>query len=143
MIRARGASIAVDEVFAEGDLLELELPLEAEFVHPDPRIDAVRGCVAVQRGPVVYCAQSLVDEVGAPDLADIVVDTGTPPRTDAGAVVVDASRRLDEDADWPYSSDEALDARTANAALRLIPYHDWGQAGPCTMRSSSQTLRRS
>src|SRR5256885_2551845 len=29
------------------------------FTWPDPRVDALRGCVAVERGPLVLCAESL------------------------------------------------------------------------------------
>lgn len=134
VVRASEPTIGVAEVFAEGDVLELELPVAAEFVRPDPRIDAVRGCVAVQRGPVVYCAQSVVGDAGAPDLADVVVDTSAPPRTEGGGVLVDASHRPSEDAAWPYGAADVPAPEATITPLKLIPYHDWGQDGACTMR---------
>jgi DUF1680 family protein len=127
-------TVAVTEAFAEGDVLELELPLTPEFVRPDPRIDAVRGCVAVQRGPVVYCAQGLVSDPAAVDLADLVVDVDTPPQVSDGAVLVQASRRSSADRAWPYGAAESHQDERQNGSLALIPYHDWGQDGPCTMR---------
>jgi DUF1680 family protein len=133
VVRASEPTIGVAEVFAEGDELELELPVAAEFVRPDPRIDAVRGCVAVQRGPVVYCAQSVVGDAGI-DLADLVVDPGVPPLVEDGAVIVRASRRGSDDAAWPYAATDARGGETAAGPYALIPYHDWGQDGPCTMR---------
>ena len=33
------------------------------IVHPHPKIDAVRGCVAIERGPLVYCIEGTVDDV--------------------------------------------------------------------------------
>ncbi|MFC5634952.1 hypothetical protein [Streptomyces bullii] len=33
--------------------LDLEMP--ARLPRPDPRVDAVRGCVVIERGPLVYC----------------------------------------------------------------------------------------
>lgn len=131
VVTASGDAVAVTESFAEGDVVELELPLMPEFVRPDPRIDAVRGCLAVQRGPVVYCAQSAADAV---DLADVVVDAGTPPRISDGAVVVEAALRSSMDGSWPYRAVESHQAETKLEPLALIPYHDWGQDGPCTMR---------
>lgn len=53
--------IVIDDALVDGTVLELELPVEAEVIHPNPRIDAVRGTVAVRRGPIVYCAVGDVD----------------------------------------------------------------------------------
>ena len=36
--------------------LTLEMP--PRVTAPDDRIDAVRGCVALERGPLVYCVES-------------------------------------------------------------------------------------
>ena len=35
----------------------LELPMPVRVIAPHPRIDAVRGCVALARGPLVYCIE--------------------------------------------------------------------------------------
>lgn len=53
--------IIVDDALVDGTVLELELPVKPEVIRPNPRIDAVRGTVAVRRGPVVYCAVGDVD----------------------------------------------------------------------------------
>lgn len=42
-----------------GDTVVLELDLPVRVIEPDPRVDAVRGCVAIARGPVVYCLESV------------------------------------------------------------------------------------
>lgn len=132
-VPAPAGAISLTEEFVEGDVVELVLPLAPVFVHPDPRIDAVRGCVAVQRGPLVYCAEIPAGQT--PDLAAIAVRTGIPPREDAGAVLV-AARLPQQEADrpWPYAALEAPAAALPNGDLRLIPYHSWGGSGLCTMR---------
>ncbi|NUO42172.1 MAG: glycoside hydrolase family 127 protein, partial [Streptomyces sp.] len=48
----------ITRVFRPGDEILLELPVQAHWLAPDPRVDAVRGTAAVQRGPLVYCAES-------------------------------------------------------------------------------------
>lgn len=53
--------IVVDDALVDGTVLELALPVEIDVIHPHPLIDAVRGTVAVRRGPVVYCAVGDVD----------------------------------------------------------------------------------
>ena len=41
----------VERPFAVGDEITLTLPMSPRWTRPDPRIDAVRGCIAVERGP--------------------------------------------------------------------------------------------
>ena len=41
-----------------GDALTLELDLPVRATEPDRRVDAVRGCVALERGPLVYCIET-------------------------------------------------------------------------------------
>ena len=38
-----------------GDQISLRLDMTPRWTYPDPRVDAVRGCVAIERGPLVYC----------------------------------------------------------------------------------------
>ncbi|MEV6304267.1 beta-L-arabinofuranosidase domain-containing protein [Actinoplanes sp. NPDC051861] len=50
-----------------GDLVELNLDLPVRITEPDPRVDAVRGCAAVERGPLVYC----IEAADAPERVEI------------------------------------------------------------------------
>ncbi|MEU4234657.1 beta-L-arabinofuranosidase domain-containing protein [Nonomuraea sp. NPDC026600] len=59
-----------------GDEIRLELPMAPRWTFPDRRVDAVRGSVAVERGPLVYCAESVADE---PPLADVAARVSSPP----------------------------------------------------------------
>ncbi|MGN9908306.1 glycoside hydrolase family 127 protein [Phytohabitans sp. LJ34] len=67
----------VSRTWRSGDTVRLELPLTPRWTAPDPRIDAVRGCVAVERGPLVYCAES-VDHDPATALDAVNVDRSAP-----------------------------------------------------------------
>lgn len=82
-----------------GDTVVLDLGLAVRVTEPDPRLDAVRGCVALERGPLVYCLESadlppgaeLEDlewdghrspvTVGRPDLGDAAVGITVPVRS--------------------------------------------------------------
>ncbi len=126
-----GATAEVTAVFAAGDVVELDLPMAAVFLHADPRVDAVRGCVAVQRGPLVYCAELPADSDA--DLDSLVVNTAVPPRYADGRVIVAAGWLPAGEGSWPY--DGAADVPSSTGGqIALIPYQDWGQAGLCTMR---------
>ncbi len=58
--------------------VRLELDMSPRLVRPHPRIDAVRGCAAVERGPLVYCFEQ-VDQAG--DLDEIALAPGAPLRS--------------------------------------------------------------
>ena len=53
--------------------------MPVRVVVPHPRIDAVRGCVALARGPLVYC----IEQADHPDdvaVEDLRLDPAAPPR---------------------------------------------------------------
>jgi DUF1680 family protein len=102
---------------------------------PDPRIDAVRGCVAVERGPLVMCAES-VDLPGDRQVDVLLVDPSVPPWDHEGTVTVAARFLEPADAAWPYddASTDATPTATEPTEVTLIPYHRWANRGPSTMR---------
>lgn len=65
-----------------GDVVTLDLDVAPRVTVPDPRIDAVRGCVAIERGPLVYCIETadlpagvaLEDVRVAPDVVPQPID---------------------------------------------------------------------
>jgi len=119
-----------------GDEVVLRLPMAPRFTYPDDRIDAVRGCVAVERGPLVFALES-VDVPGVESVDQIRVDTGHPPVLAGARVVVRARLAERHDPDWPYGSDPAgapTPAATEIGEVPLVPYHAWANRGPSTMR---------
>ncbi|GAA4084266.1 glycoside hydrolase family 127 protein [Nonomuraea soli] len=116
-----------------GDEISLDLPMAPRWTRPDHRADALRGTVAVERGPLVYCAESPGDR---PPLAEIAVRQAPPAEHEAGGVVeleVEAELLTSKPDAWPYMSSPAS-APGESTPLRLIPYHRWGNRGPATMR---------
>ena len=115
-----------------GDRIELVLPVAPRLTQADPRIDAVRGTVAVERGPEVLCVES-VDLPDDMSVEDFVVDQRAQPRVQNGRVVIAGHRRRAHDGGWPYGS---LTASQLGEPLEipLIPYHAWANRGPSTMR---------
>ncbi|AEG43574.1 glycoside hydrolase family 127 protein [Isoptericola variabilis] len=122
-----------------GSVVTLELDVAPRFVAADPRIDAIRGCVAVQRGPEVLCLESVdLAPAGLDDVSAVAVDVSTPPRrTEDGVVVRVAAVRHDE-APWPYAPAAETPAERPVLGpatdVTLVPYHDWANRGPSTMR---------
>ncbi|WP_308797319.1 glycoside hydrolase family 127 protein [Agromyces silvae] len=124
----------VERAFAAGDEVELALPVAPRFTAPDPRVDAVRGSLAVERGPEVFALES-VDLAGTTletsDFADLRVDPATAPRDAAGSAGPAVPPR---DADGAVVV-TLVDARTgARADIPLVRYHEWAERGPSRMR---------
>ncbi|WDZ82746.1 glycoside hydrolase family 127 protein [Micromonospora cathayae] len=142
-------------IWRRGDELLLTLPMAPRFTYPDDRIDAVRGCVAVERGPLVFALES-VDVPGVGSVDELRVDLGRPPRLVDGRVVVCCRRVRARDHDWPYRADGAGSAPPAGDRsdevvpvtpdgvtpvtgpgfdeVALVEYHAWANRGPSTMR---------
>jgi hypothetical protein len=66
-----------------GDTVVLDLAMPGRITEPDPRIDAVRGCVALERGPLVYCLET-ADLPHGTDLEDIDLDAAVAPEVAPG-----------------------------------------------------------
>ena len=124
-----------------GDVVVLDLPVAPRLTWPDPRIDAVRGCVAVERGPVVLCLES-VDLPAGVTVDDVRVDPGVAPRPHEDGAVVRATvvaHRTDRSS-LPYPSAPPTPAPRDEVDLVLVPYHRWAERGPSTMRVFLPTL---
>ncbi len=124
-----------------GACVVLHLPVGPRITRPDPRIDALRGCLAVEAGPLVLCLEStdLPDDV---DLADVRLDPDVALRR-AGDVVHVGARLAASNGErsWPYV--DTTDARStedrdttpdATLVLPLVPYHRWAERAPSAMR---------
>ena len=116
-------------VFEKNEQIRLELPMRPRWTFPDPRADALRGCAAVEVGPVVMCAESIDQEDGV-RLDEIQVDTSVAP--EAGAVK--GHRTHPADPGWPYQSHRTATERPDPVVVPLLPYHRWARRGPSTMR---------
>ncbi|MEU0194634.1 beta-L-arabinofuranosidase domain-containing protein [Streptomyces afghaniensis] len=125
-------------IFRPGDELRLELPVAPRWIASDPRIDAIRGTLAVQRGPLVYCAES-TDLPDGHDVDALRVDPSAEPADGPDGTVL-APGELAAPADphdtaWPYRPLGRATARTADRmGITLVPYHSWANRGPSTMR---------
>jgi DUF1680 family protein len=117
----------------------LELPMAVRAVRAHPRVDAVRGCVALVRGPLVYCVeQADHDDVAVEDLRLDPADPPQPAGPDAqlGVQVTLAGRALvaEGEPDGLYAEYAPDGAPTRSTPLRAIPYFRWAHRGPNAMR---------
>ena len=125
-------------VWRPGDTLELAMPLIAHAVRPHPRIDAIRGCVAFQRGPLVYCVEEA--DVGTADRLESLrapADLGLMPVTarlhDEPVVFLQGTFDLvtaNDDNAFPYRTAPWGLEPIGTVQVRLVPYFAWGNRRP-------------
>lgn len=134
-----GAYARLSRKWAAGDAIELELPLAPVMLESNPLVEQTRGQVALKRGPLVYCLESI-------DL---------PPGMDIDRIVIPAKaqwtarRQADLLGGVTALEAEAL-ARPAGAGgaalyrplggeppapqrIRMIPYYAWNNRGRTDM----------
>jgi DUF1680 family protein len=137
-----GTAAAIRRSWRAGDTVELSLPMAVRFVEADERVDAVRGCVAIERGPVVFAVEQ-VDQADGVVVDDLSVDPSGPtagehrPDLLAGVTVVRARGRAGAHVPRgsPYRpADEAVPGDAQDVDITAIPYFAWANRGVAPMR---------
>jgi DUF1680 family protein len=126
-------SVQLRRRFTAGETLILDLPVRPRLIAGDDRIDAVRGAAAVQRGPVVYCLES-VDVPAHVSFDALHLDPDTEPADRDGTVVVTCRATPAAQLDWPYRPLTEASGGGTPVEITLHPYHRWARRGPSTMR---------
>ena len=115
--------------------LDLPMPVERVYSHPDVRMDI--GRVALKRGPLVYC----VEEADNPALAvnHLRLPRGTAltaaPRQDLfdGIVCVAGEAKAADTGDWNGNLYRTTPPAEAPAKMTAVPYYLWNNRGPGRM----------
>ena len=126
-----------------GDRIQLDLGMEPELVEANPRVDATRGCLAIQRGPLVYCLEA-VDNSDA-SLMDVQIDETAPLEAcwrenllPEGVMAVEAGGRELQDKGWQgrlyRPAGKESDPGGKLVALTAIPYYAWANRSIRGMR---------
>ncbi|MFG1704159.1 glycoside hydrolase family 127 protein [Nonomuraea sp. M3C6] len=137
---ARGY-VVVERVWAPGDVVVLDLPMPARVTAAHPAVDAVRGQVAIERGPVVFCLESVGGELDL-DTVELLVGGDLRVERDeelfGGTTVVRLDGRLRDDSAWQgvgWSDVSEIPASSGRPQeVTAIPYRLWANRGPSTMR---------
>ncbi|MGJ6980711.1 glycoside hydrolase family 127 protein [Aestuariimicrobium soli] len=136
--RAAGrVELAADQVHGA----EIEFDLTPRWTASHPRVDATRGCVALERGPIVYCVEQVdVPEAEVDDLRITVSSLVSEEDEVAGiapALVVRAAVHADRGPLLRPASDVGeteTDEGDRQIDVRLVPFASWGNRGPGAMR---------
>jgi len=134
MPEVEGGYAVLRRRWALGDRVELTLPMPIERVRADPRVASVAGCVALQRGPVVYCLEQAdngpgLAAVGLP--ATAALNARFEADLLGGCVAIEADGWREAHGGGLYSTKPA---DREPARLRAVPYALWANRGEGEMR---------
>lgn len=134
----QGGYAVVTGVLHAGEEHVLDLPLAPRLTAADPRVDGARGCLAVERGPLVMCLESAALPAGL-STEEVALAAGSVPwEDDAGATWVRLRRLPAASGTSAYrqvgSAEVGVPGLGEELQARLTPYHAWGNRGPVTMR---------
>jgi DUF1680 family protein len=137
-----GTYAAIERTWQAGDVVELHIPMQPRLVEPHPRVDAIRGSLAIERGPLVYCLEETDQEPGL-NLLDVRIAPDallqTARRKDllGDVVVVEAQGTVVDVEVWQdelYRPTPVADSPQREATLVAVPYYAWANRGPGAMR---------
>ncbi|MGW1344217.1 glycoside hydrolase family 127 protein [Kribbella sp. NPDC002412] len=122
----------------EAQEIDLQLPLATRVIGADPRVDAVRGCVALERGPLVYAVEQ-VDNAADVDDLHLLPEASVVARHDDGLLdgvtVLTTRGRIGtgHQAGWPFTG-TAQDATGDEVDVVAVPYYAWANREIGAMR---------
>ncbi|NOR75929.1 MAG: glycoside hydrolase family 127 protein [Draconibacterium sp.] len=101
--------ISIQKKWNDGDVVELVLPMSVRKVIPNDNVKEIAGEIAIERGPIVYCAEQVDNSDGVLNLA-ISTDTKFIPEYDSKLL-------------------EGVVTLESNEGIKMVPYYSWSHRG--------------
>ena len=135
--RLENGYCVIDGTWKKGDAISFTMQMPTRIMEANQLVEENRGQVAVQRGPIVYCAEST-------DLSGIDIDNVSIP-LDAQfrpvEMTIEGSRVMGlegevvvrGEASWKGQLYREVARQQQRRTIRLIPYYAWGNRGKSEM----------
>lgn len=130
--------VELNRIWKKGDKVELNMPMEAVLMESHPLVEETRNQIAVKRGPLVYCLES-IDIEGGKRIDDVLIPTDiklTPKKiTIEGSPIValQGTAKLANNTSWEGTLYRPVGQANQTVNISLIPYYAWGNRGKAEM----------
>ena len=122
--------LSIDRRWKKGDTVRLHLDMEPRVVSAHKNVEADRDMIAVERGPIVYCAEHADNSFNIMSAIMNQHPTFTLGKTEiAGTQVVTLATDAQS---LSFGADGKL--KTTDQVMTLIPYYAWCHRGSGNMR---------
>jgi len=125
--------------WSAGDVIELVLPMPVQLIEANPLAEEVRNQVAVKRGPVVYCLES-VDLPDGIQITNVAIPRMIKLRTRSDRYLLSGITVLQDQAlvlpasDWGDALYRVMSLQAPKpVGIRMVPYYAWGNRGRSEM----------
>ncbi|MFT3890907.1 MAG: glycoside hydrolase family 127 protein [Anaerolineales bacterium] len=142
--------LSIERNWQNGDVVDftMQMPVQVTWAHPSVRF--LQGKVALQRGPLVYCIES-VDHQGIP-LDNIMLNPQqvlsgqfeVEHKNDllGGVSVLRGTASLVDEKEWSGSLYRSVPASSHPVEITAIPYYAWNNREPGEMRVWVQSTQK-
>lgn len=134
-----GEYAVINRKWSAGDTIELDVPMRVRLIQANPLVEEVRNQVAIMRGPLAYCLES-VDLPEGIEITEVTIPRSIRlnPRYDgdllAGVSVLEGKAEAFQSDDWSGELYRELKPQKPQEIdIRLIPYYAWGNRDECDM----------
>ncbi|MHC4159210.1 MAG: glycoside hydrolase family 127 protein [Planctomycetota bacterium] len=110
----------------EGDLIELDLPMPIRRVVCNEKVKANAGRIALERGPIVYCAEG-VDNGG--QAFNIVLADDVKLETEYREAMLGGVTVISGKAYGLYTGEDGKSVETKEQDFTAVPYYTWSHRG--------------
>jgi len=116
---------SINRAWKKGDKVEIHFDMEARTVKANPAVEADRGKIAVERGPIVYCAEWPDNDF---NIFSIIMNKKPVFNVETKPNLLYGINTIQTDAQ-SLSYDAQGKLVTKEVKLNLIPYYAWAHRG--------------
>jgi len=124
--------VTVTRKWKKGDRVELYLPMPVRTVVADEKVEENRGRYAVQRGPLIFCAEWPDNPEGK--VLDILIDASPAFAAEFNKGLLNGTESIRTTGYRSFVASDGSSTAGEPFALTLIPYHLWNNRGRGEMR---------
>ena len=134
--------VAITRTWESGDVVDLDLAMPVQAVYANPNVRQMQGRLALQRGPVVYCAEGV--DNGGIGLDRVTLDPAQVagftveyrPELLGGVAVLRGSAQAITEDGWDDHTLYRRNAPSGTTAMEVVavPYATWDNREPGEMR---------
>ncbi|MDN3668649.1 glycoside hydrolase family 127 protein [Echinicola jeungdonensis] len=130
-----GKYAEVNRKWKKGDQVKLVLEMPVKYMAANPLVEQAKGQVAIKRGPVVYCVESM-DLPAGKTVDDIIIDLDeklSPEKFNIGnseMISLTGEVYYQKEGDWDKQLYKEISKNPyEKGAIRLVPYYSWANRG--------------
>jgi DUF1680 family protein len=148
-----GEYFQIKRTWSAGDIIELILPMPVQLIEANPLAEEIRNQVAIKRGPIVYCLESVdlppflsyEGRQGGVKITDVAIPPAIKFRGHfdkdllGGVTILEGKAHVLAGSGWGEALyREISHQKPKDVDIRLIPYYAWGNRGKSDLSDKSE-----